>query len=387
MERPKAGSLLMSRRRFSFASRKCARYTEGLRARLALENAALRQQLNVLRRNAKRPRLHDNDRLFWVLISRLFDERREHLVLVKPETVVRWHRQGFRYYWRWKSRANPGRPPVPMEVIHLIRRMSIENVSWGAPRIRSELALLGHDVAESTVAKYLAKRKNREPSQGWRTFLANHIRAAAACDFFTVPTLTFQLLYVFVVLSHDRRRILHVNVTRHPTAAWTAQQLTEAFPGDAPIPRLLHRDRDSIYGDIVRERIAALGMEEVVNSKQSPWQNPFVERAIGSIRRECTDHVIALGEGHLRTVLREYVEYYNRSRCHMAPDGNAPIPRAVERGQGQGTNVDPRVYFTERTRSSKYTGQMRDNINHLGNMFSIEGSTPSLLHCESSLTV
>ena len=304
------------------------------RARLALENAVLRQQLNVLQRNAKRPRITDDDRLFWVLISRLFEEWKEHLVLVKPETVIRWHRQGFRYYWRWKSRAKPGRPPIPMEFIHLIPRLSTENVLWGAPRIRSELALLGHDVAESTIAKYMVKPKRSEPSQSWRTFLANHISVSAACDFFTVPTLTFQFLYVFVVLSHDRRRILHVNVTRHPTAEWTAQQLTEAFPGDAPIPRLLHRDRDSIYGEVVRKRIAALGMKEVVNAKQSPWQNPFVERAIGSIRRECTDHIVALGENHLRTVLRDYFEYYNRSRCHMALDGNAPIPRAVERGPG-----------------------------------------------------
>jgi len=304
------------------------------RARLALENTALRQQLNVLQRNAKRPRIRDSDRLFWVLISRLFDEWKDHLILVKPETVVRWHRQGFRYYWRWKSRAKPGRPPIALGIIHLIRRMSSENVLWGAPRIRSELALLGHDAAESTIAKYTVKPKRSKPSQSWRTFLSNHIRVSAACDFFTVPTLAFQFLYVFVVLSHDRRRILHMNVTRHPTAEWTAQQLTDAFPGDAPIPRFLHRDRDSICGAAVRERIAALGMKEVVNAKQSPWQNPFVERVIGSIRRECTEHVTALGEGHLRTVLREYVEYYNRSRCHMALDGDAPIPRGIESGRG-----------------------------------------------------
>jgi transposase InsO family protein len=253
---------------------------------------------------------------------------------VKPETVVRWHRQGFRYYWRWKSRARGGRPAVDPEVIALIRRMSAENVLWGAPRIRSELALLGHDVAESTVAKYMAKPKDRKPSQTWRTFLRNHMAVAAACDFFAVPTLSFKLLYAFVVLSHDRRRILHVNVTAHPTVEWTAQQITEAFPGDAGIPRYLHRDRDSIYGDAFRRRVAAIGLREVVSAKQAPWQNPFAERAIGSIRRECTDHVIALGEEHLRKILREYAAYYNGSRCHLSLDRNAPEPRAIEGGRG-----------------------------------------------------
>jgi transposase InsO family protein len=304
------------------------------RARRALENVVLRQQLNVLKRSVKRVRLNDGDRLFWVLIHRMFRGWKEHLVLVKPETVIRWHRQGFRYYWRWKSRANRGRPAVDPEIIALMRRMSAENALWGAPRIRSELALLGHVVAESTVAKYMAKPKDRKPSQTWRTFLRNHMAVAAACDFFTVPTLTFKMLYAFVVLSHDRRRILHANVAAHPTAEWTAQQITEAFPGDAAIPRFLHRDQDAVYGDEVRRRIAAIGLEELVSTKGSPWQNPFVERAIGSIRRECTDHVIALGEGHLRRILRAYAEYYNGSRCHMPLDGNAPEPREVEDGRG-----------------------------------------------------
>jgi len=218
-----------------------------------------------------------------------------------------------------------------MEVIHLIRSMSIENALWGAPRIQTELSLLGHDVAESTVAKYMVARENRTPSQSWRTFLANHMNVSAACDFFTVPTLTFKVLYVFVVLSHDRRRIVHLNVTKHPTAEWTAQQITEAFPGGDE-PRYLHRDRDATYGDVFRKRIAAMGIHEIVNAKQSPWQNPFAERAIGSIRRECLDHFIPLGESHLRRVLRRYAEYYNRARCHLSLEGNAPEPREVESG-------------------------------------------------------
>ncbi|MHC4579345.1 MAG: integrase core domain-containing protein [Planctomycetota bacterium] len=303
------------------------------RARLAMENVLLRQQLAVLRRSTKRPRLEDSDRVFWILVRRLFKGWKDHLVIVKPETVVRWHRKGFQYYWRRKSRGTPGRPPISMAVIHLIRRMSLENVLWGAPRIKSELALVGHEVAESTVAKYMVKRENREPSQGWRTFLANHLNVSAACDFFTQSTLTFKVLYVFVVLAHDRRRIVHVNVTRHPTAAWAAQQIAEAFPGGQE-PRYLHRDRDGTYGDLFRRRIAAMGIQQVVSAKQSPWQNPFVERVVGTIRRECTDHLIPWGERHLLQVLRRYAVYYNRSRCHLSLGRNAPEPRVVEDGTG-----------------------------------------------------
>ena len=213
--------------------------------------------------------------------------------------------------------------------------MSAENVLWGAPRIRSELALLGHDVAESTVAEYMAKRPDPSRRRTWRTFLANDMGVAAARDFFTVPTLTFKVLYVFLVPSHDRRRILHANVTAHPTAEWTAQQITEASPGDAEIPRYIHRDRASVYGEVFRRRIRAVGIGEILSAKQSPWQNAFGERVLGTIRRECTDHLIPAGQGHLRRVLREYVEYCNRARCHLSLDGNAPEPRIVEEGRGR----------------------------------------------------
>ncbi len=206
------------------------------RSRLALENVILRQQLAVLRRSVKRAKIHDSDRIFWILMRRLLASWRDTLLVVKPETVIKWHRKGWRYYWRRKSRGGkPGRPQVEPEIIELIRRMSIENVTWGAPRILSELALLGHKVAKSTVEKYMVQRPKR-PSQTWRTFLANHMSVSAACDFFVVPTLTFKLLYCFVVLSHDRRRIVHINVTRHPTDEWTALQLVEAFPGNAKVP-------------------------------------------------------------------------------------------------------------------------------------------------------
>ena len=267
------------------------------RSRLALENLVLRQQLNVLRRGAKRARLDDSDRVFWVLVHRLFKDWKDHLVIVKPETVIRWHRQGFRYYWRWKSRAKPGRPSIPMEVIHLIRRMSIENVALGrsAHPVRARACSVTTSRSRPSPSTWSSARIGSR-RQSWRTFLANHMNVSAACDFFTVPTLTFKVLYVFVVLSHDRRRIVHVNVTKHPTAEWAAQQITEAFPGGRE-PRYLHRDGDASYGDVFCNRIAAMGIPEIVNAKQSPWQNPFVERAIGSIRRECLRSRCVSGAG------------------------------------------------------------------------------------------
>jgi putative transposase len=201
------------------------------RTRLALENLALRQQLAVYQRTNERPKVNDGDRMFWTMACEFLENWKEHLVIVKPDTVVRWHRHGFRYYWRWKSRAKPGRPKLDAKVIALIKRMSKDNPLWGAPRIQDELALVGHEVAESTVAKYMVKTPDPKRQPTWRTFLRNHLDVSAGCDFFAVPTLTFRLLYVFVVLSHDRRRILHFNVTEHPTAEWTAQQLTEALPG------------------------------------------------------------------------------------------------------------------------------------------------------------
>ena len=210
------------------------------RSRLALENVALRQQIVVLKRSVKRAKIEDSDRVFWILMRRLLDSWRDALLIVKPETVIQWHRKGWKYFWRRKSlRGKPGRPPIEPAVIELIRRISRENVTWGAPRIASELALLGHQVAESTVAKYMV-RHPKKPSQTWRTFLANHMSVAAACDFFVVPSLTFKPLYCYVVLTHDRRKIVHVNVTQHPTDEWTARQIVEAFPGDGDVPGFLH---------------------------------------------------------------------------------------------------------------------------------------------------
>ena len=203
-----------------------------VRAALAAENLALRQQLAVLQRAARRPRLRRRDRVFWVWLSRIWRNWRSVVVIVRPETVVRWHRQGFRLYWRWKSRVREiGRPRVEREIRDLVRRMCRENKTWGVPRIQSELRLLGHDVAESTVAKYMS-RPRKPPSQTWGTFLENHVKEIAAIDFFTVPTVTFRVLYCFLVLRHERRRVVHSNVTVSPTAEWTAQQVIEAFPYD-----------------------------------------------------------------------------------------------------------------------------------------------------------
>ena len=299
------------------------------RADLAAENLAQRQQLAVLQHKSKRPRLRKCDRIFWVWLSRLWTGWRSALPIVHPDTVVGWHRQGWKLYWRWKSRAGKvGRPRIDAEIRKLIQRMSCENPLWGTPRIQSELALLGYVVAESTVDAYRI-RPRKPPSQTWRTFLDNHIKDIVAVDFFTVPTATFRILFTFVVLRHERRQVVHFNVTAHPTAEWTAQQIVEAFPFD-DAPRFLLRDRDGIYGNVFRRRVENMGIEEVLIAPRSPWQNPFVERLIGSIRRECLDHVIVLNERHLRRVLRSYFEYYHISRTHRSLDRNAPIEREVE---------------------------------------------------------
>ncbi len=294
-----------------------------------MENLALRQQLAVLKRAAPRPKLRWRDRLFWVALSRLWRGWRSALVLVQPETVVRWHRLGFRLFWRWKSSGRPGRPGIATEIRALIRRMSRDNPLWGAPRLRAELRLLGHEVAQSTVAKYMVRRKGKPPSQTWRTFLRNHAGSLASMDFFVAPTVTFQLLYGFLILRHDRRRVVHFAATSTPTAAWVTRQLREAFPYEEA-PRYLIRDRDGIYGEEVQRCIRSMGIEEVVTAPRSPWQNPFVERLIGTLRRELLDHVIVLNERHLRRLVTAYFEYYHRSRPHRSLDQNAPQPRAVE---------------------------------------------------------
>lgn len=295
---------------------------------LALENLVLRQQLAAFKHRYPRPRLTDGDRLFWALLSRIWSGWREALHIVQPETVVRWHRQGFRYYWRWKSRRL-GLPKVDPEIRELIRRMCRANPLWGAPRIHGELLKLGIEISEATVSKYIIKHRG-PPSQTWRTFLDNHAKELISLDFFSVPTATFRVLFVLVILSHDRRRILHFNVTEHPTAGWTSRQLVEACGLDE-MPRYLIRDRDAIYGEAFRRQAAALSIEELPTARQSPWQNPYVERVIGSLRGECLNHVIILGERHLKNVLTSYAGYYHSTRTHLSLHKDAPLGRVIQR--------------------------------------------------------
>jgi len=304
--------------------RNCVRSRAGLTA----ENLALRQQLIVYQRTSKRPRLKPRDRIFWVGLTKLWSGWKSALVIVKPETVCRWHRQGFRLYWLRKSRSRGGRPKVAMEVRQLIRQMSQDNVTWGAPRIRDELRMLGYKFAESTVAKYMIKRRGN-PSPSWKVFLKNHANDRVACDFFTVPTVNFRLFYCFVVLHHATRRVLHFKVTTNPTAQWTAQQLNETFPFDSA-PKYLIRDNDKIYGKVFQQRVKSLGMKDVRTAYRSPWQNGYCERVIGSIRRECLDHVIVLSEAHLMRVLKDYFEYYNKHRVHQGLGEDTPSGRNKE---------------------------------------------------------
>ena len=250
-------------------------------------------------------------------------------MIVTPDTVLRWQRRRFREHWaKLSGRPTVGRPPVNAEIIALVRKMAAANPLWGAPRIHGELLKLGIEVAERTVSRLIPKRPT-SPSQTWRTFLANHVRDLVSIDFFTVPTIRLHVLFVLVVLAHHRRRVVHFNVTEHPTAVWNAQQIVDAFPGDSA-PAYLLRDRDQVYGEQFRHRVKGMGMDEVLTAPHCPWQNPFAERLIGSIRRECLNHVLVLSERHLRTILTGYFAYYHRTRTHLSLTKDAPDGRPVE---------------------------------------------------------
>jgi transposase InsO family protein len=300
------------------------------RRRLEVENLFLRHQLNIALRHAPhRLRLRGSDKALMVWMTWLWPSLLGLSRVVQPDTVLRWHRAGFRAYWRWKSRGRPGRPPVDRELRDLIRRMSKENPLWGAPRIHGELLKLGFEVAESTVSKYMIRRRG-PPSQTWRTFLSNHADAIAAIDLCVVPTLMFECLFAFLVVGHGRRRLLWFAVTRHPTAEWLAQQIGEAFPWDTA-PGYLVRDNDRVYGLSFTSRVRAMGIRDRPISPRSPWQNPYVERLIGTLRRDCLDHVLVFGERHLRRILTSYSLYYNEARTHLGLSKDAPLRRAVQR--------------------------------------------------------
>jgi len=300
------------------------------KSRLEAENVALRHQLIVLQRKVPgRARLTNNDRWFFIQLYRWFPSILQVVTIIRPETLVRWHRAGFRAYWHWKSRLPGRRPQIETNLRVLIRRMSIENPLWGAPRIHGELLKLGFEVAQSSVAQYMVKRRG-PPNQGWRTFLRNHAPDIAAMDLFIVPTIGFDLLYAFVIVRLDRRDLVWINVTTNPTAEWIAHQITEAFPWD-DAPQYLIRDLDRIYGTCVTRRVPAMGIRDKPTASASPWQNGFAERLIGSIRRECVDHFVVLGEAHLRRILRAYARYYNNIRTHRSLDKDAPVSRPVQR--------------------------------------------------------
>jgi transposase InsO family protein len=300
------------------------------RSDVALEVLALRQQLAVLKRKRPRPKLNRSDRIFWTMLRHVWSRWTDALVIVKPETVVGWHRAGFRLYWRWRSRARGGRPKIAPEIRVLILRLAEENAGWGAPKIHGELQKLGFVVDERTVARYLRGTRRRGDSSGrWLTFLQNHREAIAAFDFFTVPTVTFKLLYCFFVIDHARRRILHYNVTFHPTAAWVAQQLREAFPEAGP-HRYVIVDHDAIFSNEVVGLLKASGLTPKRTSVQAPWQNGIAERWVGSCRCEVLDHVIPINEKHLRRLVGDYVAYFQEDRIHDSLAKDTPLHRPVE---------------------------------------------------------
>ena len=300
---------------------------------LAMETAVLRQQLSVYKRKQPRPKLNQFDRLFWVVVRGVWSKWSEALVLVKPDTVVSLHRAGYRLFWRWRFRPHQvGRPKVSEEVRRLIRRLKRENPSWGAPRIHGELLLLGFDISEPTMSRYLQRLKripDERKARQWRAFLNNYREVIAAFDFFTVPNLYFRTLYCFFVIEHSRRRGLQFNVAFHPTTDWIVQQLREAFPLPCPYRRVLF-DNDSKFGSEVLQFLASSALKPMRTSVRSPWQNGVAERWVGSVRHELLDHIIPLNESHLRWLGREYLAYYHQDRTHIDLNKNTPAKRVVE---------------------------------------------------------
>ena len=306
------------------------------RRSLLLENLALRQQLSVFKQKHPQQRLALSDKLFWVMLSRFWAHWKRALILVQPETVVRWHRAGFRLYWTWLSRhrVRVGRRCVSRELRELIFRMVAENPTWGAPRIHGELKMLGFDISERSVLRWM-RRAPRSPelAKRWAAFLSNHREAIAAMDFFTVPTLTFGVLYCFFVIAHDRRRILYCDVTRHPTSAWVIQQLREAFPYDSA-PKYLIFDRGTNFNAEVIDTVKSFGIEPKRTSFRSPWQNGVAERWVGNCRRDLLDHVIVLNKRHLKLLMNEYVRYYHEDRTHLALAKETPAGREAIKDPG-----------------------------------------------------
>jgi hypothetical protein len=300
------------------------------RSDLLIENLALRQQLVILTTKRPRPRMGTADRFFWLTLRRIWPRWKAALVIIQPDTVVRWHREGFRKFWTWKSRRRfIGRPSTKAEIRRLVRRMAVENPTWGGPRIHGELLMLGFDVSERTISRMMPRRpSDPEARQRWRNFLHNHREVLAAMDFFTVPTATFRVLYVFFVIHHARRTVLHVHVTEHPTGTWIIQQLREAFPFDSA-PRYLIFDNDKKYGADVLAVIEHMGIRRKQITPHSPWQNCVAERRVETVRRDLLDHVIVIDEGHLHRLLSEFVAYYHDDRTHLGLGKGTPSIRTA----------------------------------------------------------
>ena len=289
----------------------------------------LRHQLNINQRD-KKSSLKNRDRMIFIALSRIWNDWKSALVIVKPETVLRWHRKGFKMYWRWKSRKI-GRPTIDWELIKLIRRIQKENLLWSAQRIQGELVKLGYDVCDKTVARYMKKNiPDNSKRQSWLSFLRNHAKHIVGIDFFVSRTICFKAIYVFIAISHKRRKIIHFSVTSKPHSGWAIQQLRETFGFDQTTKYVI-RDNDSIYSDDFKAHIPRFGLKDKPTAYRCPWQNPIAERVIGTLRRECLDHIIVLNERHLHSILREYIYgYYNVSRTHLSLDKDSPIHRPVE---------------------------------------------------------
>jgi len=298
-----------------------------------MENLSLRQQVATLKKDNPRPRLNTFDRAFWVALRKIWPRWKESLLIVKPETVVGWHRRGFRFRWAFISRRGKkrGRPNINKEIRELIRRTAFENSTWGGPRIHGELLKLGFDVSERTVSRYMPKRKPTDDQiKRWKTFLKLHSEGIAAMDFFTVPTVTFRMLYVWFVIEHGRRKVVHFNVTSHPDSLWVIQQLREAFPYEEA-PRHFIFDRDAIFSPAVVHAVKSFGTKPARTSYRCPWQNPVAERWVKSCRVEMLDHVVVFGERHLRQLMREYASYHNQDRSHYALENkDAPVSRSIQ---------------------------------------------------------
>ncbi|MBL7153604.1 MAG: transposase [Phycisphaerae bacterium] len=297
---------------------------------IVLENLALRRQLAVQQRSIKRPKIKNADRIFWVWLSRIWNDWRSSLIIVKPPTVTGWHKKSFKLYWKWESRR-AGRPNIDWELIKLIRRMQKEKPTWTAQRIQGELIKLGLDVSDNTVAKYMRKSKSDDSKrQRWLTFLRNHAKRIVGIDFLVARTIFFKSIHVFVAISHDRRKILHFAVTANPHSQWAIQQLRETFTFDEATKYVI-RDNDKIFSEDFKLHIRNFGLEDTPTAPRSPWQNPICETLIGTLRRECLDHMIILNEKHLHSVLDEYINnYYNVSRTHMSLEKDSLIHRPVQ---------------------------------------------------------